>query len=101
MNRVDLTAAQILDWLCAVPDEPQTLDPEYDGGCPCFSIETADGVCISGHCWRVCRDCPGEGVHVWNTTDRELADALGEVLKARLDAQEWYGEYTVQIGVPR
>lgn len=75
---------------------PMTLDPKYDGGCPCFRIRTTDGVSVWGHCWRICHDCEYSGVHVTGP-DTPAVRQLGETLQRLLTAMDWYGEWALQF----
>ena len=47
-------------------DHPLTLDPDYEGCCPCAKISVGDNASVRVHCWRVqCRyGCEYSGVQV-------------------------------------
>lgn len=45
---------------------PLTLDPDYDGGCPCAVI-WIDEAQVDVHCWRTCLACEYSGIHVTGT----------------------------------
>ena len=70
------------------------LDPEYTGACPCF-VATIDGTIIEGHCWRVCFDCEGCGIHY------EGDSTVAEALKPLFDAMDWYGPWEIREGLRR
>lgn len=45
---------------------PVTLDPEYEGCCPCAHIQ-GKGFKVDIHCWRTSHDhcdCPFAGIHI-------------------------------------
>ena len=71
------------------------LDPEYDGGCPCFGPVRLDDVNVELHCWRVGHCCEYSGLHVWRddgSTEglRKMAEALLEdVILPIWDNTEW------------
>lgn len=67
------------------------LDPEYDGSCPCATIALPSGV-YELHCWRVCTDCAGCGLHY------EGDEATALAMKGVLDAMDWYGEWALVRG---
>ena len=82
-------------------DYPQSLDKDYDGACPCFSVtKTIEGkrVHILGRCWRVSENM--QDLYVWgNLPERDLR-RVGRELKKQLDKQEWYNKYTVMLRRP-
>jgi hypothetical protein len=67
---------------------------DYERSCPCCTIRTSSGT-YELHCWRVCRDHPGCGVHY------EGGAALAWAMKPLLDEMDWYGEWTVVEGLRR
>lgn len=53
-------------------ENPLQLDPAWDGGCPCATIEGA-GFRIAVHCWRVGGGCcEYSGVHVTGDLPEKL-----------------------------
>lgn len=68
------------------------LGENYEGGCPCSSF-TLEGTRIELHCWRVCLDHPGCGIHYEG--DREVAERI----KPLLDEIDWYGEWVIEEGL--
>jgi hypothetical protein len=85
-------------------DRPQELDPDYFGHCPCFEAQyVINGklLTINGRCWRVSSGPQGQqDLHVWGDFPTADLERLGLALKAKLDAQEWYGPYTVILEAP-
>lgn len=81
--------------------EPQALDPEYTGSCPCFRATVAiDGhaLRIRGACWRVSKsDGEYQDLELESDSGLQLAvmRRIGAALKRQLDAQEWYMPYQV------
>lgn len=73
------------------------FDWEYDGGCPCFLGRkyVADGwVEVYGKCWRV-SDNAQDLIVSGSLSESDLVP-LGNAIKEKLDAQEWYSEYTIE-----
>lgn len=75
----------------------QSLGTDYEGSCPCGTVELKiDGYdfCFHSRCWRVSKN--EQDLHIWgNHPDlKELAEAV----KKNLDEQEWYNPYTIIYG---
>jgi len=82
-------------------NRPQMLDKDYSGACPCFSYSrTLKGkrIHIRGRCWRT--SDYGQDLYVWGEFQPEELKLVGEAFKKMLDAQEWYGPYTLLIKHP-
>lgn len=60
-------------------DHPLTLDPDYDGGCPCVDILIDRTASVHVHCWRsICiHGCKYSGVHV-HGLDHETAHKVAQ-----------------------
>ena len=58
---------------------PLTLDPDYEGCCPCAKIGVGDNASVRVHCWRVqCESgCKYSGVHV-EGLDHETANKVAQ-----------------------
>jgi hypothetical protein len=77
---------------------PQQLDPEYDGSCPCFSVQrTINGKALNivGRCWRVSETYGMQDLYVWGELDQEDLERIALALKEKLDEQEWYQPYRI------
>ena len=85
---------------------PQVLDEDYSGSCPCFSVnlilEEGD-IFLVGRCWRISTGPQGQqDLHVWGDDLSQAAlTTIAVALKRKLDAQEWYGPYTISLEAPR
>ncbi len=76
------------------------LDKKNSGSCPCFwATKTIDGkrVSIHGHCWRVCRECNHNGLHITGEFPKKDLMKIAKALKKKLDEQEWYSEYEIHF----
>ena len=71
------------------------MDPGYEGSCPCFGPVEIDGTLIEGHCWRVCTQCDGCGLHYEG--DRKVAERL----RPMFTALDWYGAWDIAEGLRR
>jgi hypothetical protein len=86
-------------------DFPQHLDPDYIGSCPCFNVKLfveGSPINIEGNCWRVSSGPQGQqDLHIWGPEHRvhDLA-RISALLKHKLDAQDWYGPYTIILDPP-
>lgn len=69
------------------------MDPEYGGHCPCARV-VLDGADLRLHCWRVCDECAGCGIHYVGAVGR----AAAERVKPLMDAMDWYGEWALAEG---
>jgi hypothetical protein len=72
--------------------ELMALDPDYCGSCPCFTVYV-NGTTLEGHCWRVCFDCDGCGLHYTGNK------AIAVHAKRLLDAMDWHGEWALKEGL--
>jgi hypothetical protein len=73
---------------------PQSLDNEYDGGCPCSKWKgIIDGkeFGFKTRCWRVSDNL--QDLYIWG--DHPEIQELAKALKKQLDNQEWYNPYTI------
>jgi len=73
---------------------------EYEGGCPCFDCELiVNGVTVSvnGHCWRVCKECAYNGLHITGALPEKDLLKIGKAFKRQLDKQKWYSKYELII----
>jgi hypothetical protein len=73
---------------------PQSINPDYDGCCPCSSWEEIIDGKVFGfatRCWRVSEY--DQDLYVWG--DVENIEQLAIILKRKMDEQEWYNEYTI------
>ncbi len=78
---------------------PQALDKTYEGACPCFWVKVTideEPVNIHGHCWRVCKYCSFNGIHVTSKLPMSKLKKLAKAFKKQLDAQNWYSKYEIQ-----
>ena len=71
-------------------------------GCPCFSLEFG-GMKFDGACWRSGPTHISGCTLTWSSMDHPKdAKKIAEALKLKLDAMDWYGEWTlVQKATPR
>jgi len=67
---------------------------DYIASCPCAIVELPEGI-YEMHCWRVCFQCKGCGLHYKG--DRATAEAM----KVLLDEMDWYGEWNIVEGLRR
>ena len=66
-------------------------------GCPCFELAIAD-VRLVGSCWRTGPPHIEGCVLEWSGDSgngKLMAHNLAEALKPKLDAMDWYGEWTL------
>jgi hypothetical protein len=77
---------------------PQSLDPGYDGSCPCFVLvaDVDDGaVVIEGSCWRVGDSSEFQDLRVGGSLSKEELLRIGEAFKKQLDKQAWVNPYRI------
>ncbi len=77
-------------------DYPQKLDKQYEGSCPCFWYDgKIDGkkISIHGRCWRVSENA--QDLHISGELPKKDLKEIAEIIKSKLDAQEWYNPYTI------
>ena len=73
---------------------PQSLEKDYDGHCPCSSVELEiDGFKFGyrSRCWRVSEN--SQDLIIWGNHPDKVE--LAELVKKKLDEQEWYNPYTI------
>lgn len=76
---------------------PQELDKEWGGSCPCFYYEgklMGKNLIIQGRCWRVSQ-YGQQDLHIDGDLSRRELRLIGNAIKEKLDAQEWYGSYVI------
>lgn len=69
---------------------------EYDGSCPCFeATKTLNGetVRVGGRCWRVSEN--EQDLYIGGTLDTATLEVIANIVKNKLDEQEWYLPYTI------
>ena len=60
-------------------EHPLTLDPDYEGYCPCAKISVGDNASVRVHCWgaQCGYGCEYSGVHA-EGIDHETADKVAQ-----------------------
>lgn len=61
-------------------EDPLGLDPEFDGSCPCATIQGEEFL-IQAHCWRVHPACEYSGIHVTGEIGHDVKVLLGNHVK--------------------
>lgn len=89
---------------------PQVIwEPDFDTSCPCFAgCVIVDGAAVfaEGNCWRVSEHMTEDmqDLYVWQGPGRELRRPdflrIACALKHKLDAQEWYAPYYLELQSP-
>lgn len=85
-------------------DYPQTLDPDWDGACPCFQLRftTSQGTLnLEGSCWRVSKGHQHQDLHVSGDVPISWQNRVGHLVHRKLNKQEWYQPYRLIIGRAR
>lgn len=80
------------------PPRIQSLfDKKYDGSCPCFwgsKLVGGHRLYVHGTCWRVAK-VGMQDLYVYGKFSERELKLIGSHIKAKLDQQEWYNEYTL------
>ena len=94
-----MTIQELIDKVKTM-DYPQQLDKGYGGECPCFwyyPIINGKRIEIHGHCWRTCKKCAYNGLHISGKLPLTALTRIAKAFKVKLDRQKWHGDYDLVI----